>query len=186
MPVAAEERAGGSALVASGDRDSFQLASSSTTILYPVRGGEVARVGPEEVRQGYGVDPKQIPDFIALRGDPSDKLPGASELGQSAPQNWCGDTGCLMASLTRVSSKVRQRCSVSIDSSPRWMQLRRCPRWPIRRPPGVQLRTSRAVGGSISWRTVWRTMHNLVIGNVAKGRKVRLRGSPREGPESSP
>ena len=79
--VAAEERAGGSALVASGDRDSFQLASSRTTILYPSRGGEIARIGPEEVRQRYGVDPNQVPDFIALRGDPSDKLPGAAGVG---------------------------------------------------------------------------------------------------------
>jgi DNA polymerase-1 len=79
--VAAEERAGGNAVVASGDRDSFQLASLRTTILYPSRGGELARVGPEEVRQRYGVDPKQVPDFIALRGDPSDKLSGAAGVG---------------------------------------------------------------------------------------------------------
>ena len=71
--VAAEERRGGSALVASGDRDTFQLASPSTTILYPVRAGEVARIGPAEVRERYGVDPAQVPDFIALRGDPSDQ-----------------------------------------------------------------------------------------------------------------
>ena len=79
--VAAEERADGAALVASGDRDAFQLASPRTTILYPSRGGEIARIGPEEVRQRYGVDPKQVPDFIALRGDPSDKLPGAAGVG---------------------------------------------------------------------------------------------------------
>ena len=79
--VAAEERAGGAALVASGDRDSFQLASPRTTILYPSRGGEIARIGPEEVRERYGVDPNQVPDFIALRGDPSDKLPGAAGVG---------------------------------------------------------------------------------------------------------
>ena len=79
--VAAEERAGGAALVASGDRDAFQLASPRTTILYPSRGGELARIGPEEVRQRYGVDPNQVPDFIALRGDPSDKLPGAAGVG---------------------------------------------------------------------------------------------------------
>jgi DNA polymerase-1 len=79
--VAAEEGEDGSALVASGDRDSFQLASPSTTILYPMRAGELARIGPDEVRQRYGVDPKQVPDFIALRGDPSDKLPGAAGIG---------------------------------------------------------------------------------------------------------
>jgi exodeoxyribonuclease-3 len=79
--VAAEEREGGSTLVASGDRDSFQLAAPRVTILYPARGGEIARIGPEEVRERYGVDPKQVPDFIALRGDPSDKLPGAAGVG---------------------------------------------------------------------------------------------------------
>ena len=77
----AEERRGGTALVASGDRDSFQLASDATTILFPVRGSEPARIGPAEVRERYGVDPKQVPDFIALRGDPSDKLPGAAGVG---------------------------------------------------------------------------------------------------------
>ena len=79
--VSAEERAGGAVLVASGDRDAFQLASPSTTILHPLRAGEVARIGPEEVRKRYGVEPKQVPDFIALRGDPSDKLPGAAGVG---------------------------------------------------------------------------------------------------------
>jgi DNA polymerase I len=79
--VAAEEREGGAVLVASGDRDSFQLASDSTKILYPVKVGEMARIGPEEVRKRYGVDPKQVPDFIALRGDPSDKIPGAAGVG---------------------------------------------------------------------------------------------------------
>ena len=77
----AEERRGGTVLVASGDRDSFQLASDRTTILYPVRAGEMARIDPAAVRARYGVDPKQVPDFIALRGDPSDKLPGAAGVG---------------------------------------------------------------------------------------------------------
>jgi len=79
--VAAEERRGGWALVASGDRDSFQLASDRTTILFPVKAGELARLGPAEVRARYGVEPRQVPDFIALRGDPSDGLPGARGIG---------------------------------------------------------------------------------------------------------
>jgi DNA polymerase-1 len=79
--AAAEERRGGSVLIASGDRDTFQLASDRTTILFPVRAGEMARIGPEEVRERYGVDSAQVPDFIALRGDPSDKLPGAPGVG---------------------------------------------------------------------------------------------------------
>jgi DNA polymerase-1 len=79
--VAAEEQRGGRVLVASGDRDTFQLASEATTILFPVRAGEMARIGPAQVRERYGVDPKQVPDFIALRGDPSDKIPGARGVG---------------------------------------------------------------------------------------------------------
>jgi DNA polymerase I len=79
--AAREEREGGMALVASGDRDAFQLASAATTILYPVRAREIARIGPAEVRERYGVEPAQVPDFIALRGDPSDKIPGAQGVG---------------------------------------------------------------------------------------------------------
>jgi DNA polymerase-1 len=93
--VAAEERRGGTALVASGDRDTFQLASETTTILFPLRGGEIARIGPAEVRERYGVDPKQVPDFIALRGDPSDKLPGARGVGPKGAADLLGRYGTL-------------------------------------------------------------------------------------------
>jgi DNA polymerase-1 len=79
--VVAEERRRGAAIVATGDRDAFQLASERTTILQPIRAGEMARIGPAEVRERYGVEPRQVPDFIALRGDPSDKLPGARGVG---------------------------------------------------------------------------------------------------------
>jgi DNA polymerase-1 len=79
--VAHEERRGGTAIVASGDRDAFQLASATTTIVHPVRAGEMARIGPAEVIERYAVEPRQVPDFIALRGDPSDKLPGARGVG---------------------------------------------------------------------------------------------------------
>jgi len=79
--VAQEERRGGTAVVASGDRDAFQLASNSTVILQPVRAGEMARIGPAEVRERYGIEPQQVPDFIAIRGDPSDKIPGVTGVG---------------------------------------------------------------------------------------------------------
>ena len=88
--VAEEERAGGTAIVASGDRDAFQLASELTTILQPVRAGEMVRIGPAEVRERYGVEPKQVPDFIALRGDPSDKLPGARGVGPKGAADLLG------------------------------------------------------------------------------------------------
>ena len=80
--VAAEEKRRGRAVVATSDRDSFQLASERTTIIQPVRGvSELARIGPAEVRERYGVEPGQVVDFIALRGDPSDRLPGAPGVG---------------------------------------------------------------------------------------------------------
>ena len=95
----AEERRGGRALVASGDRDTFQLASEHTTILYPVRGQGMARIGPAEVRARYGVDPAQVPDFIALRGDPSDKLPGAPGVGATGAATLLRKYGSLAAIL---------------------------------------------------------------------------------------
>src|SRR4051795_6041603 len=72
----------GPVVVATSDRDAFQLVSERVTIVQPVKGvSEVARVGPAEVRERYGVEPAQVPDFIALRGDPSDKIPGAPGVG---------------------------------------------------------------------------------------------------------
>ena len=79
--MAAEGRRGGTTLVVSGDHDTFQLASESTTILYPVKAGEMDRIGPDQARERYGVKPRRIPDFIALRGGPSDKIPGARKVG---------------------------------------------------------------------------------------------------------
>ena len=77
-----EEDRGGETLVVTSDRDLFQLASDRTTILLPRRGvSELERVGPAEVRERYGVDPVQVPDFIALRGDTADKIPGAKGIG---------------------------------------------------------------------------------------------------------
>jgi DNA polymerase-1 len=86
-------------LIASGDRDTFQLASELTTILYPVRAGEMARIGPAEVRERYGVEPEQVPDFIALRGDPSDGLPGAPGVGATGAATLLQRYGNLEAAL---------------------------------------------------------------------------------------
>jgi exodeoxyribonuclease III len=98
--VRREERRGGLSLVASGDRDAFQLASELTTILHPVRAGDMARIGPAEVRGRYGVDPGQVPDFIALRGDPSDKLPGARGIGAKTAASLLRRAGSLEALLS--------------------------------------------------------------------------------------
>ena len=91
-----EEERGGNSVVATSDRDSFQLASDRTTILQPIRGvSELARVGPAEVRERYGVDPAQVPDFIALRGDPSDRIPGARGVGPKTAASLLAEYGTL-------------------------------------------------------------------------------------------
>jgi DNA polymerase-1 len=60
----------------------------------------MARIGPAEVRARYGVDPEQVPDFIALRGDPSDKVPGAPGVGATGAATLLQRYGSLEAALT--------------------------------------------------------------------------------------
>ena len=97
--VAREEKRGGRTVVATGDRDAFQLASARTTIVQPAGAGEMVRIGPREVVERYGVEPKQVPDFIALRGDPSDKIPGAPGVGPKGAAAVLRKYGCLEAAL---------------------------------------------------------------------------------------
>jgi DNA polymerase I len=108
--AAREERRGGTVIIATGDRDSFQLASRKTTILQPLGGGKMARIGPEEVRERYGVEPRQVPDFIALRGDPSDKLPGARGVGPKGAAALLRQYGTLEAALKagRFTGQARE------------------------------------------------------------------------------
>ncbi len=78
-----ETEAGGQALLLTGDRDMYQCAGERVSVLYVRTGGGKGAeiVGPEEVRERYGIGPELVPDFIALRGDPSDGLPGAKGVG---------------------------------------------------------------------------------------------------------
>jgi DNA polymerase-1 len=95
-----EKRRGGRAVVVTSDRDSFQLVSVKTTVVTPVRGvSELARIGPDEVRERYGVEPEQVPDFIALRGDPSDRIPGAKGVGPKTAATILKQYGTLEAAL---------------------------------------------------------------------------------------
>src|SRR5580765_3773444 len=90
----------GPVLVATSDRDAFQLVSDRVTILQPVKGvSELARVGPAEVRERYGVEPAQVPDFIALRGDSSDRIPGAPGVGPKTAATVLNQYGTLEEAL---------------------------------------------------------------------------------------
>lgn len=77
----AERERGGEALLLTGDRDLYGAVSDRVAVVDLRKGSEQLEVGPEQVRERYGVEPEQVPDFIALRGDPSDGLPGAPGVG---------------------------------------------------------------------------------------------------------
>jgi 5'-3' exonuclease len=102
-----EEEAEGRALLLTGDRDMFQCASANVTVLYVRTGGKGAEeIGPEEVRERYGVGPELVPDFIALRGDPADGLPGAKGVGPKTAAELLRAHGSLEAIL---DSAIRER-----------------------------------------------------------------------------
>ena len=91
-----EAEAGGRALIMTGDRDMYQCVTESVTVLYVKTGGKGADwVDPKEVRRRYGVPPELVPDFIALRGDPSDGLPGAKGIGEKTAADLLSRHGSL-------------------------------------------------------------------------------------------
>ncbi len=98
--VADEEGRGGETLVLTNDRDLFQLASERTTIIRPrPKQQELERVGPAQVKEIYGVAPALVPDFVALRGDPSDRIPGAKGIGPGRAASILAKHGSLEACL---------------------------------------------------------------------------------------
>lgn len=102
-----EAEAGGRALLLTGDRDMYQCAGERVTVLYVKTGTKGAEeVGPAEVEQRYGVPPELVPDFIALRGDPSDGLPGAKGVGPKTAAELLRRHGSLEAVLEHA---IRER-----------------------------------------------------------------------------
>ena len=105
----AEVAAGGTAQILTGDRDMFQCAGPGVTVLL-----QRARQGPDEmgaadVEERYGVPPAAVPDFIALRGDPSDGLPGAKGIGEKTAAELLKRHGTLEAA---IAGAVREKPSV--------------------------------------------------------------------------
>jgi 5'-3' exonuclease len=91
-----EAAAGGHALLLTGDRDMYQCAGDGVTVLYVRTGGEGAEeIDPDGVRERYGIGPELVPDFIALRGDPSDGLPGAKGVGPKKAADLLREHGSL-------------------------------------------------------------------------------------------
>ncbi|WP_232717187.1 DNA polymerase I [Gordonia metallireducens] len=90
-------------LIVTGDRDSLQLVDPSTTVLYPRKGvSDLTRFTPEEVEKKYGLTPTQYPDYAALRGDPSDNLPGIPGVGEKTASKWIREYGSLASLVDHV------------------------------------------------------------------------------------
>ncbi|MFF7646577.1 DNA polymerase I [Streptomyces canus] len=97
------EAEGFDVLIVTGDRDSFQLVTEHTTVLYPTKGvSELTRFTPEKVFEKYGLTPAQYPDFAALRGDPSDNLPGIPGVGEKTAAKWINQFGSFAELVERV------------------------------------------------------------------------------------
>ncbi|HEY8002194.1 MAG TPA: 5'-3' exonuclease [Solirubrobacterales bacterium] len=112
-----EAEAGGRALLMTGDRDMFQCASDAVTVLYVSTGKGMQEVTPEEVGRRYGVAPELVPDFIALRGDPSDGLPGAKGVGEKTAAELLGRHGSLEGVLEAAIGETRPKLRASLLDS---------------------------------------------------------------------
>ncbi|MFI6869719.1 DNA polymerase I [Nocardia sp. NPDC050406] len=107
-------------LIVSGDRDSLQLVSDDVTVLYPKKGvSELTRFTPAAVEEKYGLTPQQYPDFAALRGDPSDNLPGIPGVGEKTAAKWVreyGDLASLVDKVDTVKGKVGDALRANLSS----------------------------------------------------------------------
>ena len=121
------EKEGAEVLICTGDRDSFQLVTAQTTVLYPKRGvSEMARMTPQSVQEKYGMTPDQYPDFAALRGDPSDNLPSIPGVGEKTAAKWVVEYGSLTELLSKaatVGGKVGESLRANLDNVVRNREL---------------------------------------------------------------
>ncbi|MFF8768683.1 DNA polymerase I [Kitasatospora sp. NPDC015120] len=116
----AAEAAGYDVDIVTGDRDSLQLVTEHITVLYPTKGvSELTRYTPEKVAEKYGVTPRQYPDLAALRGDPSDNLPGIPGVGEKTAAKWVNQFGSfeeLVARADEVKGKIGEKLREHLDS----------------------------------------------------------------------
>jgi 5'-3' exonuclease len=136
----AEEQAGGTALLLTGDRDMYQCATDRTKVLYLKTGTKgVEEVDPQEVKRRYGVEAGQVPDFIALRGDPSDGLPGAKGIGEKTAAELLKQHGTLEKALDEWASgataRVRGALRDQRDELLRFKDIATLRSVPVERPP---------------------------------------------------
>ncbi|MHA6759188.1 DNA polymerase I [Streptacidiphilus sp. PAMC 29251] len=107
-------------LILTGDRDALQLVTEDVTVLYPTKGvSEMTRYTPEKVLEKYNVTPAQYPDLAALRGDPSDNLPGIPGVGEKTAAKWIGQYGSfaeLVDHVDEVKGKIGEKLRAGLDA----------------------------------------------------------------------
>lgn len=135
----AEVEAGGEALIMTGDRDMFQCAGEHVSVLL-LKPGKVGYelVGPREVKSRYGIPPELVPDFIALRGDPSDGLPGAPGVGPKTAAELLERHGSLEQAITGAlheRPRVTAALTESADELRAFKEIATLRRIEMERPP---------------------------------------------------
>jgi 5'-3' exonuclease len=135
----AETEAGGRSYILTGDRDMFQCANDSVRVLMQrARQQGPDDMGPDEVLEAYGVTPEQVPDFIALRGDPSDGLPGAKGIGAKTAADLLkrkGDLEHVILGAIRETPSVRRALIEQADELRSFKDIATLRTVAIERPP---------------------------------------------------
>jgi 5'-3' exonuclease len=139
-----EANAGGRSLLMTGDRDMFQCASGQTKVLYVSTGKQGGQpMGPAEVKQRYGIPPRLVPDLIALRGDPSDNIPGARGIGQKTAAELLrryGDLEGVIAHAGELTPRQRDAVAGSADELRGYLEVATMrPDLPIAIPDDAEL-----------------------------------------------
>jgi 5'-3' exonuclease len=132
-----ETEAGGKTLILTGDRDMYQCASDDVLVLYVKTGTGVEKVDRREVVKRYGVLPEQVPDFIALRGDPSDGIPGAKGIGEKTAASILQRHGTLEAAIANASEESGRFAGVlknSADDLRKYLDIATLRRLDVSRP----------------------------------------------------
>jgi DNA polymerase-1 len=163
-----EAEAGGEALIVSGDRDMYAAVDERVGILELKGKAPPARIDAREVRRRYGIDPPLVPDFIALRGDPSDGLPGAPGIGEKTARDLLREYGTLedvIASASRQRPRVGEALRENADLLRTFREVATLQRVKVKRPGD---RATDAAGGAVAARELGM--------NALAGRLERMAG----------
>jgi DNA polymerase-1 len=153
----AEADAGGEALIFTGDRDMYQCVADRVKVLF-VKTGQgrgAEEVDEAEVISRYGIGPELVPDFIALRGDPSDGLPGAKGIGPKTASELLREYGSLEGAIEvaqKVTGPLRPRVGAALrdqaDELRAFREIAQLRTIDVKPPPDARLDTERAAAAA--------------------------------------